>query len=311
MTEENQQAQDDEQNELPPSTPPVANNEGDKKINSEGSGKDSAKECHPGLQIPQPFIVKEEKEKKRGLKTSEIISFIALMVSIYAVLLNKCSVDNTTRALAITDSTFQRNIIKDSLTAISNIIKDSLDSITRQNDFVKDSTNTDLNRQSLQAQINSIKEGQRQFKKQNEPYLQIRGDIQLTFPNNGHKAIVKYVLTNLTNSPANVIDKTAWWGLDMFAPPFFPTKNGTEIYMPIKGYIIKESYLDTKTEYPKELTRTQKIAVELGMMNVYYYTEIRYKSEITGTNRTYRCGIKLALRKDGTTYSEFLFNENF
>lgn len=51
MAEDNQQNQDGEQEQLPPFTPPVTNNEGDNKPNSQSSGNDTTKETQTGIYL--------------------------------------------------------------------------------------------------------------------------------------------------------------------------------------------------------------------------------------------------------------------
>lgn len=110
MAENNQDDQNKKDEKLKKSSG-VAHDSGEKKIDGNGSGEDTSKKCHPGFDLPQPFIVKQEKEEKSWLKrrtVAEGISVFALFISIFAVVLNKCSLDNTTRAVNISDSALQQ-----------------------------------------------------------------------------------------------------------------------------------------------------------------------------------------------------------
>ena len=127
MAEDNQEGKEQEEKKIAPPITPVTIKETDDSIDSKSSREDTTEKSKSGLDTPQPFIVKIEKEEKKGwLKTSEFISLFALLISITAVVLNKCSLDNTSRALAITDSSFKRNIFKDSLTNIEQVKKDAI-----------------------------------------------------------------------------------------------------------------------------------------------------------------------------------------
>lgn len=109
MAEETQGNQENEKDKITPSTGSV-HKKGDKKVDGKSGSKTADEKRQAGLDLPQPLMVKEYKDGKQWLfKKSEIISMVALAVSIFAVILNKCSLDNTADSLEIADSAFQIN----------------------------------------------------------------------------------------------------------------------------------------------------------------------------------------------------------
>lgn len=260
---------------------------------------------HPPINV---YVNQDSKDKlftwPNRIQIAAVLLNGAMLLVTYLLFLK------TQETVDIANKTLSDSRNQDSINHRHDMLRDSIDVIRYETNRIKDSLTIDLASRSLGAQVGSIKETQRQFEKQNDPHLQIIGDPQIEFSNNSKRVSVRYKITNLTNSPANVIDKVVWWNLQPFDPPYNPTRAGNEVYLPMKGSIIKESYIETKGEFPKELTPVENYQLRENHISLYYFTEIRYKSGITGKNRAYKCGIKLSLLKNGQTYSKFLYNEN-
>jgi len=76
--------------------------------------KEKIKETHANNQkcdTPQPFIVKIE--QKKGWKRAEIISLVSILITCFIVYMTVRSFQKTSQAVAIADSTFESNRIKD------------------------------------------------------------------------------------------------------------------------------------------------------------------------------------------------------
>jgi hypothetical protein len=99
-----------------------------------------AKKIQQNKSVPASHIppLAQEGESKKRFKTSEFISVSALLVSIFAVILNKCSLDNTTKAVAISDSTFKRSIRQYELEsrALLNVVDMAVDTTQLQMDLL-------------------------------------------------------------------------------------------------------------------------------------------------------------------------------
>jgi hypothetical protein len=294
MSDDSKKGEQEEQHQLPPPPPPVTDNE-DKKKNGESGSDDDPKEKTSRFQFPQPFIVKEDKENKKGLrklKTSEIISLIALCVSIYAVLLNKCSLDNTTKSLAINDSTFKRNNIKDSLTSASNRYKDSVNRI-------KDSITIELAKKSLEEQITSFTEERARFTIENRGYVEV---ANISFDSTLAKTpfIIEYTIENVGKFP--IVVKYRKVGLAMGTGSSIrqvisqlDKDNNWEITRS-NDAVSNSSHLKCSQIIKIDIPKYYKDAFRSGNAIFYFIIEIHYKSY--GVEKMYKMNLTYRIRID-------------
>lgn len=167
----------------------------------------------PSKNNPQPFIVKIEKSK--GWSKAEIISAFSVIISLSLFFMTLQTFKKTSRAVEISDSTFIANREKDSALNIKSIIRDSLDSIKRERDYIRDSTNKKIAQKSLDAQINSIRQSQEDFELESRPLLQISHITvdSVDLKNSQPPFTLSYIIVNFGKFPAKVISHkvgTGW-----------------------------------------------------------------------------------------------------
>ncbi|MEP7375278.1 MAG: hypothetical protein ABI675_17895 [Chitinophagaceae bacterium] len=330
MAEENQEdpKQDPKQTPPPvvPPTPPIPINEGDQGVNSEGGGGTANNKGQAVFYTPQPFVVKVEQERKKGIDTKDILSFVALLVSIYAVMLNTCSLNNTTKALNITDSTFKVNIRKDSLAAISSARRDSLDRIKDEQTRIKDSliidlqnqslvsTNSqnrktlDMSKKSLQAQIESIKETQNQFEIQNMPYLQV-GNFRYV-----NDSTLGYTLFNLNQYPAKIAAISLAIGVVGSINPLALQRQAdgggqNSPFVPVVDPLSVDVYVIKETPVERFFNPHSPISAYINEKAVRLYGRIWYKDVGTKKNRVYSFSVSLS-RMNSKMEHKFHQNDN-
>ncbi len=301
MTDENQNPKDVKKEELPPLPPPITSPEVNEETNSSSSTDNPSEETKPGFNLPQPFIVKEQKEKTRWLlKKSESISFIALLISAYAVTLNKCSLDNTKRALAITDSTFKQNRIKDSVAQIERLKNYFSDSIQREYGRLKDSINISITKQGLDAQIKSIGEERKMFQIENRGFIHI-SDISFDTTMTSTPFVISYEAHNAGKLPIVVSYRKVGVGLDLGNqhPDFFRNdldkKNrwqiaqGNDIISGQSKIVYKQITNETIDPSVSELFRNGKLAIFLTI-------EVHY--DCLSINKSFKSLYTFRIRKD-------------
>lgn len=111
----------------------------------------------------------------------------------------KAAIDSATAA----QNTYAEQRYNDSITRYNESIQSIADSINTAKRFVLDSLSRDLQNKSLAAQIQSIKETQRQFDVTNRPYIQL-SDFDFTTLEVGKPIKIKYRIENVGSQPAKL-----------------------------------------------------------------------------------------------------------
>lgn len=173
----------------------------------------STPENNPNESKSEPQKDERTESKSNKWKRAEIISLISILFTAALFYMNIKSFEKTTQAVAISDSTYRHNRIKDSLvdigkkhsdsiTTIKERRIDSLDSIVRLRDYIKDSNNYALSIKSLNAQITSIQETKKQFEEENRPFIQIS---DITTDTSGYNKLLSFKIINYGKFPADVL----------------------------------------------------------------------------------------------------------
>ncbi|WP_295671751.1 hypothetical protein [uncultured Mucilaginibacter sp.] len=177
----------------------------------------------------------------------------------------------------------------------------SLDSKER---FKRDTT-------ALGLQIQSLKQNQKQFIKQNEPYLQVYIDSISINKSiiNYKRADIFYTLVNLTPIPVKIISQK---GNEIFS--FKPPVNISNAPLVDAGdinyYVIKESPQNRKLTITTNLYEEDIKNIMEGKWSTYWIDEISYENLISGKIKTYKFSVKITRFNNRGTYSEFINNDN-
>lgn len=215
----------------------VPNNPPDNIIEGEKSKSESTEDSNTESNNPQPLPVKMEESK--GWKRAEIISLVSIIFTASLFYMNIKSFEKTTQAVAISDSTYRHNRIKDSIAEVKEMQKEYFDSIkTRKADSIreaerkdtyrKDSTTFNLSKRAFEAQVKSFTENQKAaaFSKQ-VSMSEIRPYISIKIPNN-----LDLKIDSLVKISAIVINNgksTAFKCRTMCAIVFSENERGAEV----------------------------------------------------------------------------------
>lgn len=139
-----------------------------------------------------------------------ILTFVMILITYKANKISKNSVEVAQGAL---NQATRANDISEKNYLISFRSFLAADSINK--------ANLKLTEQSVNAQIDALKESQKQFEKQNIPYLQLRNFKLMNFEEN-KKIEIFYWLQNLGSYPARIIDRKFGYFINSNTPPKNP-----------------------------------------------------------------------------------------
>lgn len=175
---------------------------------------------------PHNIIVNVPEKKDKAAKTANIIAFCSLIV---AALLAICTYKLFTQATAdsktaVASATAAQDAVKeqrynDGITRDRDSIKFRIDTAYASKKFREDSVvnskNFGISKNALQAQINSLKQSQKDFETENRPFI-IYSDITIDTPIINHDINIHYVTKNVGKFPAKISSAYANinWGID-------------------------------------------------------------------------------------------------
>jgi hypothetical protein len=158
---------------------------------------------------------------------------------------------------------------------------------------------------ALGLQIQSLKQNQQQFIKQNEPYLQVYID-SIQFINKKERIV--YTMVNLTPIPVKIIAQKAM----VWKTPIEPVSKESDLLVgaDINYYVIKESPQTRVLTSSDTLTSQEIKWIIDGYHFTYWKAEFKFQNLISTKIKTYRFMVKLTKLKDKRTYTDFIYNEN-
>jgi len=159
---------------------------------------------------------------------------------------------------------------------------------------------------TFNLQVKALKQNQEQFTKQNEPFIQVYIDTIIYI--NRPRIIIRYVLTNLTPTPIQVLTFKSFIVPASIEPTFKAFSSKYENAG--KFYIIKES--PQKRYITRNVITNQQTMewIKSGFYSVYWECEFTYQNLISYKMRIYRFAVKIGMLADGRIYPEFIYNEN-
>lgn len=293
MSQENPtNSQEDNNDVIPPSAtaeyvdePPIEPIKRDSQTNN----------CGEENKKPVKVIIENIAQNDRPKYTANTIGWIAIginaLLAYYTYLLfNKTREANQTAKDALKQTVIANDMTAKSLEdARKQRVEDRAREIVNDSiNFKKDSLNNDLIKKSINAQIASIKETQRQFEIGNEPYLQSEMPIFTSGFEVGQPTEVEYQIQNLGNYPVKIL-KMGLVVATKVVPPDF-----SEVYAsnPIGGmqnyYVINGIPNSPYRSNTTALTENQVANVKSGKWFVYTIGFVKYQNLVTKKIREYR-----------------------
>lgn len=284
MADQQQDGAERQPEKLPePSLPPVDNNIN--KIKEEYNQTIKKPENDKAnCNTPKPFIVKIDKGK--GWSKAEIISLFGILISGSLFFMTLRAFKKTSKAVEISEESLKDSRRKDSIAAISSVKRDFLDSIRREQDYTRDTIARRQAQQSLQAQINSIQEAQKEFEIDNMPYLECQNFTFRQFEA-GKPPVIECQIINLGNHTAKILSGRLghYYNTYTLDDPFkqlaqykfminvYPTYVG-------RGYPELHHYYANRPISFEDFNK-----IKMGVFKITFYGEITYISEATEKKR--------------------------
>lgn len=242
--------------------------------------------------------------EKHGTTTEFAGVIIGTFVAGFTIALffqTKKSTDAAIKAANAADNTYKEQRFNDGVLRR----RDSINAIANEDNerrrFSLDSTST-------QAQIQSIKEAQKQFEVENEPYLQIEVTSIDTPFLKGKPISIKYDIKNLKINPVKIIiDKGAFEITDARPDKFDVFKKKSK-GANFNVYTTKESPYKTGGILPTEARVFNAVAG--GKSSVFILNDIEYIDLLSSKKRFYKSIIKITITNFPYFTTEFIYNEN-
>ena len=305
--------------------PPIIKDDKTDEIIKENSKSDSKHKY--GSNCENPLYIKDC--KKEGWSTAEKISAFAVVLNFIAILITSYSVSRTSKSVDIADSSFKHNIIKDKMAAVQQIKRDYLDSIKtakvdsimkdeRDSAYKRDIASINLAKKSLNAQIEFLKETQKQFIDKNESYLQVTGFFVDTLQS--FKPIFcHFKIENFGNNPAKLLNQVFASNVSFNQMPIkdIEKTGAAQNFTSINTYF----GIDRPIEYNdiplggdnKYLTQDVYTDIVNSKKNIFVFGKINYENLVTKKKLIYTYLIKCKFKKIGNRIQqevEYIINEN-
>lgn len=250
----------------------------------------------------------ERKRAKRETIAIVINAFLAVLTFVAIIISNKAT-NIANQSLEYAKGRDTTNDKKEKENAILASIKYSKDT-ARANSSLKEAVKSTTASIKLANQsIESLKDEQQRFEKQNQPYLQmVRVAIDSAVA--GKKLYIMYEIENITHIPVKILSHRMFIDIEgntIKRRPFFKLS-----LVKVGSYLIKENPLKRKVYSSQYLTTTEADLINNDRSIILYITdETIYENGITEKLRYYKAVIKLLYDPNRGCYNEFIENKNF
>lgn len=329
MVEDNQQANPNEEKSSPPQPSTPNANEHPSAVESKPHTTSNASNIEKVNKEPINVIVNVPKENvvvnipqqdNTPAKTANRISRFAIAVNIVLIgltflLFRKTtqSTDAAIRSANAAESTYREQKFNDSSLRARDSIKYIIDTAAQANKARNDSAievkRFDLQNKSIQAQIKSLQETNREFQVENEPFLQLTVEGVQNFAIGG-LLDVTVKIDNLGKYPAMIILDKSFSAFRVVPPPF------EEVYkLGKKDEDLTNTYVSSSIPASKvfhhedPITESQFTKTQQGTYKFYMVGFMKYENLVTHSVKTYRFEIQIQITKTQYMVKE-LINKN-
>ncbi|OQB62264.1 MAG: hypothetical protein BWX95_01526 [Bacteroidetes bacterium ADurb.Bin141] len=264
------------------------------------STADTQQKTQPIDTINPEAIIKETKKTK--IVTTDVIAigglFVNILLAIFTYLLFKEATSSTKIATDAVEEARRSNSISEKNYQLAKVAFEESKKSGQEA--------TQLANKTLETQIGTLKENQKQFNISNEPLLSIvNSNIELLEA--GKPLLSKVQVINLGNYPCKVIECKTVITIRIAAPNFKEVYQVESTYSDILNkYILRDNPVPSPFETSLPLNENQVLMVKTGDYFVYMTGFIRYKNIISNKIKTYKFQLKM---KPGYE-TENIINEN-
>ena len=255
--------------------------------------------------------------ERYGFWVNVFINFAMLVFTAFLFLQTKLALQTAKNANIITDSA---RISNDSTSNRSLRLAQEMFADQIKSSRIKDSTdsvNLNLTSRFLETQINSFRENQKQFLKQNESYLQIT-DLEINPFKVDSPLFVKYKLENFGRNPAKILDFKFGIIYKFLQIPIKEiekmliksTPNSSFTYINSNKSIEFNDVSIFEDNVPLSISTYNELIA--GKKNIFFFGKITYQNLVTQKKWIYTFLIKVSLRINfGIVENvQYLFTEN-
>ena len=241
-----------------------------------------------------------------GLIVNIVLAGFTYLLFTKTVEANLISGDSLKQATRAND----HNEYKDSLNKIEDDLRNNAqakkDSITQ----IRDSFNLAIAKQSLNAQIGTINETQKQFRIQNEPFLQIANPT-IVYDSNNNSVVIVYSVINIKDAPVNIknIKGINYIGDDKPSIDDLHKRSKSNATL-LNQYLVKGMLFERYSTTHLSEGNVSFDYLEKPTNYIFFYNEIEYTNLTTGEERICKYCAKMKLVNNNRTYYEVLINEN-
>lgn len=242
------------------------------------------------------------------------ISLVLAFVTYLLFLKTQESNETSKDSLIVAQKALADSRLRDSVSERQDSITFGLSKKQFEEAIKNDSLSAYLNTKSLAAQVNSIKESQKQFDISHQPFLQV-ADFILSEIKEDKKLNIKYIIRNLSEIPVKIVSQKYTVDVGFKSIPISLLENA-KIDKYYNSYLIKEDHVSGKITSEFTPSKGEVSTINTFGGYIFLLREITYRNLVTGIERVYRFQVKLrplfgSEIMANNTYVEFIDNENF
>lgn len=339
---EDQQAQETQPqgSDTPPPPPPVVVNEAAASPEEQPDNSQNTEEPPTVRGEPTPVVIHENESTdtiatraNNIAKWSNIIAAAGLILAgiifYYTYLLFKETQRSTNAAVASAEAaqnTYKEQHYNDSVLLYIDSVRNHNDSINDAIEaselHIKDSINTAYNKAqfalqqaSTQAQIEALREESRRFEVENQPFLQIAGDvIRFDTMQVGKSLTVSITVDNLGKYPAKILSFASSIFADNIRVNYKDVEpvirfNRDKISLPFDQYITNTKPLVLKSYGSVVMSDSQYKGLKTGAYKIYVTGFMKYGNLLNNKLMIYKFSLEINFQEKHQGFT-FLKNEN-
>lgn len=264
-------------------------------------GKPASTDDKPSNEVNTDFH--KAKVKKSSSYWSNVIQIFMVAVSAAMFVVTYLLFVKTKESVDVARDSLTQFIKTDSINRVNDRVRDSLDSIQRKFEFTRDNTNISFSKKSLDAQINSIRDEQKQFELQHRAILHISNiNFDTTFLKSLLPYHIDYDIGDIGTFPA-MISKISEIILISSINTTKEEVSNSFLQKPIQS----QELLSPKTTLRRRVSMDRMdITTYKSIMNskaaMYFFVEIEYSSFGLNREHLYRIIYKINWGQKSKTF---------
>ncbi len=287
-------------------SPDSAINDNPVKIVDNKSTTNSTDEHRKSAKWKRPKTISVPGKESKATILSIGVNVIIAIAAFYALDQTRQSTSAAIRSANAADSTVAQQRRNDRILREESAISSFRDSINTEKRFRLDSISRGIQNKSVEAQIQTLKETQKQFEVFNEPFLQIIEPV-LTVPEGANSGKLFYTIANVGKYPALLTSYKIYVVVDTMPNNFNDVYNYKEPDSVLAAYLSDKSAIKFMNDV--ELNKSSINFLKKDEYFAYISGYVRYNNLIKKTVVDFRFQLRLKPNeKDSSAYN--IINDN-